>query len=96
LAASNDKLIALEAFQALAVVGDETAVGVAESYLASPVLSARKSAVTFLARFPSKGLAVARTLLASPEEGKVRTGLEILQTRPCGWPCRLSPRQCRE
>ncbi|MBL8059996.1 MAG: hypothetical protein JNK63_04685 [Chthonomonas sp.] len=70
--------VAVAAAVSLAQIGDERAVGTAESWLNSPNLPIRKAAFQVLARYPLQGLDVGRRLLGDRVERRARLGIELL------------------
>jgi len=78
LASSPDRALKQTAIVALAQIGDPRAYEKMEPLLGSDDLITRKAAIDLVSRFPERGLATAKTLLASGAERTARTGIEIL------------------
>lgn len=77
-AASEDRLLALNALTALAEIGDPASLGTGQALLGSSELPLRKAAVELVAKFPAEAIATARVTLGDSDEQTVRTTIEVL------------------
>jgi hypothetical protein len=78
LAASEDRLVALNALLALAELRDKSSIGTGQAMLSSQDVTLRKAAISLVAKFPEDAVIIGKRMLTSGDERSARTGLELL------------------
>ena len=78
LAGGLDKIAAKEAMCALNAIGDPNSAGTAAALLTSPEWPLRCLAVSLLSKFSAPAIAAANDLMATGDEHKQRTGIDLL------------------
>lgn len=78
LAGGEDKRVALAATLSLAELADETVLSTAQALLGARDYPLRKAAARVMASVPTRGAALARTMLTEGDEGRARSAAEVL------------------
>ncbi len=80
LCLSEDRLLARAAMVSLSQIGTPETVATAQAMLAAPDLLTRKAAIALIAKHPDKAFDMGQAMAREVEEGRARTGIQILAT----------------
>jgi hypothetical protein len=78
LCRNEDRMLARAAAVSLMQIGDASSLGTAQALLFSEDPLVRKAAVQLLAKFPEQALSLAAGHMASSDEFRARTGIELM------------------